>query len=961
MATYNDFSKGSEWRKWDLHIHTPNSIVQNYDGDAQWEKFIEALERLPQEVKVLGINDYYFIDGYEKVMQYKKQGRLSNIEKILSVLEFRIDTFGSGNENNLQKINLHIIFNIDENNLEKEIRRIKKEFIELIPITKLEKHQTKILSHENLTQEGDNDLQKGFSSLIPSTEKVFELLNSPTWKDKCFLLLGYKEWSNLEKNNQLKPLKENLYNKVNAFFTSNYNTFEKSKGWLDEFGNKPLLHSCDVHGFDILDTANKGPSGVYIRPTKYHCNTWIKADPTFEGLKQIIYEPANRVFVGKDNPDLHRENCINSIVVDKDWFPDRSLPLNKGLISIIGARGSGKTALLDLVSLGTNAYSAFNASFLKKAEKEVQPLNVRIDLDGQEFLQNFTPGYEYENPSAKYLSQQFVESLCSEDGSTERLQSEIERFIFESIDGVERMGTSKFSELRDLLCELPENTIKNIKGKISELNGNIAKTYQLQNVDLPTQKKDKENLEVELGKLNAKIPQLDTQVQNQQLQEYEDVNNKKITLENELKNEQYQYKDLERIYNELIEFNQSIGERNKYFKQELKKYDIDKIEWAKINIGYPDTLLKCIENMIEMRKNAFMERYGSKENPSNGTYSYLKQKLDDIKLKVNTYTAQEKYYLEISQRIKETTVLISEKDKTIKKIEGLSIEVLQKERGTLYANIFKEIKKVKDILEKLYKPLIVQLQKNEQEQKLGFFVKVVPNTLKWAKQGENLIDLRKAKEFSDHKALYIKARDKLENYWISCDSDNIGNAINDFLLTEGRLMSKNLLDSTTSVDLANWLFSVDHIKISYEVTFDNIPLKQLSPGTKGVLLMLLYLGVDKNDTRPLLIDQPEDNLDPESVYGILVPYFLEAKRRRQIIMITHNPNLVVGTDSDQVIVASIKEKMVNQLPKFNYIAGGLENPEIVKKVCSILEGGKMAFLKREHRYFNKQSEKDEIQ
>jgi ABC-type cobalamin/Fe3+-siderophores transport system ATPase subunit len=187
----------------------------------------------------------------------------------------------------------------------------------------------------------------------------------------------------------------------------------------------------------------------------------------------------------------------------------------------------------------------------------------------------------------------------------------------------------------------------------------------------------------------------------------------------------------------------------------------------------------------------------------------------------------------------------------------------------------------------------------------------------------------------------------------------MGNAINDFLLTEGRLMSKNLLDSFTSVDLANWLFSVEHIKISYEVTFDNISLKQLSPGTKGVLLMLLYLGVDKNDTRPLLIDQPEDNLDPESVYGILVPYFLEAKRRRQIIMITHNPNLVVGTDSDQVIVASIKEKTVNQLPKFSYIAGGLENPEIVKKVCSILEGGKTAFLKRECRYFNKQSEKDE--
>ena len=204
MSTYSEFTRGSEWQEWDLHIHTPNSIIQNYGGNAQWDKFIEALEHLPSVVKVIWINDYYFIDGYEIVMQYKQQGRLSNIEKIFSVLEFRVDTFGSGNENNLQKINLHIIFDIDENNLEKEIQKIKKEFIELIPVTKLGKHRTKTLSRENLTQEGGDDLKKGFSDLIPPTEKVFELLGSPAWKDKCFLLLGYKEWSNLEKNNQLK-------------------------------------------------------------------------------------------------------------------------------------------------------------------------------------------------------------------------------------------------------------------------------------------------------------------------------------------------------------------------------------------------------------------------------------------------------------------------------------------------------------------------------------------------------------------------------------------------------------------------------------------------------------------------------------------------------------------------------------------------------------------------------------
>lgn len=131
------YNKGSEWRKWDLHIHTPMSIHQNYGGNAEFDKFIDALERLPQEVRVIGITDYYFIDGYEKVMEYKQKGRLANIEKVFPILEFRIDTFGSGSENKLQKINLHILFNVNEDDFKNEIKKIKEEFIQQIPISSI--------------------------------------------------------------------------------------------------------------------------------------------------------------------------------------------------------------------------------------------------------------------------------------------------------------------------------------------------------------------------------------------------------------------------------------------------------------------------------------------------------------------------------------------------------------------------------------------------------------------------------------------------------------------------------------------------------------------------------------------------------------------------------------------------------------------------------------------------------
>src|SRR5437899_7978310 len=108
--------------------------------------------------------------------------------------------------------------------------------------------------------------------------------------------------------------------------------------------------------------------------------------------------------------------------------------------------------------------------------------------------------------------------------------------------------------------------------------------------------------------------------------------------------------------------------------------------------------------------------------------------------------------------------------------------------------------------------------------------------------------------------------------------------------------------------------------------------------------------MDVADTRPLIVDQPDENLDNESIYELLTTYFKTAKTRRQIILITHNPNLVVNGDSEQVIVASCARRE-NGLPHITYHSGSLENksPEecgIRQQVCRILEGGSNAFRKR---------------
>jgi predicted ATP-dependent endonuclease of OLD family len=108
---------------------------------------------------------------------------------------------------------------------------------------------------------------------------------------------------------------------------------------------------------------------------------------------------------------------------------------------------------------------------------------------------------------------------------------------------------------------------------------------------------------------------------------------------------------------------------------------------------------------------------------------------------------------------------------------------------------------------------------------------------------------------------------------------------------------------------AQWLYSTDHISIEYGIRYDGIDLRKLSPGTRGIVLVLLYLALDDSEDCPLIIDQPEENLDPKSIYDELVPLFLAAKRRRQVIMVTHNANLVINTDADQIIVAEVAERV----------------------------------------------------
>ncbi len=164
------------------------------------------------------------------------------------------------------------------------------------------------------------------------------------------------------------------------------------------------------------------------------------------------------------------------------------------------------------------------------------------------------------------------------------------------------------------------------------------------------------------------------------------------------------------------------------------------------------------------------------------------------------------------------------------------------------------------------------------------------------------------------------------------DLENIRNQINeDFIPTfvdDGLKMKYNINAGT-----------------SYEENFkDNA---QISMGQNAVALLLLILNAAYNmdDNRPLLMDQPEDDLDNSYIYSTLVKEFRKSKVKRQVIISTHNPNIPVAADAESILVL-----------KFNgqngYLSniGAIDSKSVAADVLEIMEGGSEAIKKRTEKY-----------
>jgi predicted ATPase len=163
---------------------------------------------------------------------------------------------------------------------------------------------------------------------------------------------------------------------------------------------------------------------------------------------------------------------------------------------------------------------------------------------------------------------------------------------------------------------------------------------------------------------------------------------------------------------------------------------------------------------------------------------------------------------------------------------------------------------------------------------------------------------------------------------------------------EPMTLDAQLKKGVTATRLYEYLYSLDYLRPHYTLKWADKDIEQLSPGERGALLLVFYLLIDRSEI-PLIIDQPEENLDNQTVYDILVPSIKEARKRRQIIIVTHNPNLAVVCDADQIIHAAMDKKSGNRI---TYTCGAIEAPAMNRRVVDVLEGTRPAFENREGKY-----------
>ena len=904
-------TKGSIWRKWDLHVHSPYSVLNNGFG-LDFEKYVIELFKaaIAQEIAVIGITDYFSIEGYKRIKQeYLEKPEVLNAlfnpteqEKIQNItllpnIEFRLNKLVGTN-----RINFHVI--LSEKVSIKEIEENILHEIEFVsegnPQSEDEKWKLKL---DNLSELGKrlkaqharfrdkSDLQIGMMNAVVDDSQIIKILSGRNSFKNLFLLVlpADEDLSLLSWDSQDHLTRKAIIQKSDMIFSSNPNTINWSSGkkdlnkkaFINEFKSlKPCIWGSDAHEFDKL-----------FKPD-YDRNLWIKADPNFQGLKQLLYEPEIRVKIQKTNPvtdfnksffnELRIKSNVKIFSNDALKFQKVSIPLNRDMVSIIGGRGTGKSVLINYLADGFKNYNGPH-EYLLNDKFEVEYIKEDKEPIDFKFDSKHDLGFIF-------ISQNEIIRIAD---NPKELSNEIRKTL-----GVDKLT---FSPKVDEQIESIVNSVNMYKDWFLKKN----EENQLIN--------DKIATEEEITRYENFIKTVTTEQNREKLEQY----SKHIKRIQDLK---IMNESVNNIITELKEFIVSMN-------QKLMKIDssIPKVEF----FGQFWELEKILKNNI-------LE------------ITSLESENSEIKTKFSEYKGDLTSLLENVEKYQSLIETLRSKLVQIKEYE-VKLETVEKEKSNI-ANILRdELLRQQVTIDEAWTRIksgrsdwateqIELMKKILNDRNIEIKGEIVFNKTRFYEMLKEYINGRSFKRKNDETAL--------EEFFEVKDFDSFLEFVRTKLTTL-KLENPNYFFDETDYNIDNLIYKLNnrssYLSVIPKITYNLRPLSKISAGQRGTIYLCLKLATSAF-SQPIIYDQPEDDLDNDFIIKELIQIFKELKLYRQIIIVTHNANLVVNTDTEQVIVATNVDETLQ------YDSGALEDESIIENVCKILEGGKDAFMQRESRY-----------
>ncbi len=909
------YKSGSRWRKWDLHLHTPKTKLNDqYQATGSmdiWDIFCEKVET--SDVAVFGITDYFSVENYTTFVA-KFQTKYPNSTKVFFPnVEFRIDSKNRSDDH----IQVHVIFS----NIKETTNKLTNFFTRLKLVS---------TDDENLTNKYciETDLAAvTYKKAMVKIDDLCVLLKS-NFSDQEYLIIGvatgYGSLRPTSGDGRGSEYAKEIDKMCQLFFGSKDNVdfyLNKIEGRAQyKLAPKAVVSGCDAHSFESLD--EKLGHSVIKKDGKGQITdlceiTWIKANPTFEGLRQIIFEPEDRVSLQElipDDKELYR--VIDKIILSDTNFTSTQIELNPNLNVIIGSRSSGKTTLLNSIAKAIDVSEFYIRNKGLVLIKEPPKANV-FWLDGT----------ESDNKAVKkgitYIPQNYINSLAEATEGNAPILAIAERALFDSEGAVSKKKEALNTKL-EATTRLINNDIYQLFTLRKQISDQVEKIKKIG---------DKKGIEEQIKKIEKEITKLQTGLTKKEVESLTklrkdySVNTKSVEI---LK------ADAESLSREET----SLEDNNVFIDRDL---DLKS-----------EKLITEFDTFTKTNNKEYLEKY----------IAFIAGKKKDIVKEIKTLEDMNKKILEdnktlIDKAKKNTSAeqKVKEKDVQDKKlVEIVTVETyLKAMQDSLIAIIIK----------------IVGLHKDRSDARQEF-VAIAKGELEGIEYGAVVdIDSVKLNKFiTDFINIHnsIEAKDKLATlgYKVgdeTTQSSLVKNAnikiIVDLILAD-TLKTKSGVDTQKAIE---GIFS-DFEFINYSLKYEEDNYSEMTPGKKSLVVLKLLVESSK-DNYPILIDQPEDDLDSRSISTEIVEFLRGKKKQRQIILVTHNANIAIKADAEEIIVANRhgqQNKNVNDV-MFDYITGAIENsfstPTVVNALekmgirehaCELLEGGEKAFENRRNKY-----------